>query len=106
MFWYRRAAASGDGDALVEVGQRYYTGVGVRRDPKRAVGYFRDAITSRDISQAGRENAMFHLGVAYQEGRGVEKSSALALQWLSKANRDDDHTEARNLIKRITEDRP
>jgi TPR repeat protein len=101
MFWYRRAAASGDGNALVEVGRRYYAGIGVRRDPNRAVGCFREAITSRDISQAGRENAMFHLGVAYHEGCGVEKSSVRALQWLSKANIDDDHTEARNLLKRI-----
>jgi hypothetical protein len=102
MFWYRRAVASGDADALVEVGRRYYAGVGVRHDPEHAVRCFRKAITSNNISQAGREDAMFHLGTAFHEGRGVKQSNARALKWLSRANRDDDHAEARNLIERIT----
>ena len=102
MFWHQRAVASGDGDALVEVGRRYYAGVGVRRDPGHAVRCFRKAITSKNISQAGREDAMFHLGAAFHEGRGVKQSNARAIKWLSQANKDDDHAEARNLIERIT----
>ncbi len=105
MLWYQRAAACGDGDALVEVGRRYYAGVGVRRDPKHAVRCFREAITSKYITEAGREDAMFHLGIAFHEGRGVEKSNARAVEWLSQANKDDDHAEARNLIERITKER-
>ena len=105
MLWYQRAVACGDGDALVEVGRRYYAGVGVRRDPKHAVRCFHKAVTSKYISQAGREDAMFHLGVAYHEGRGVKKSNPRAVSWLSRANKDDDHAEARNLIKTITEER-
>jgi uncharacterized protein len=101
MFWYQRAAAWGDGDALVEVGCRYYAGVGVRRDPVQAVRCFLKAITSKNISQAGREDAMFHLGTAFHEGRGVKQSNARAIKWLSQANKDDDHAEARNLIERI-----
>ena len=99
--WYRRAAASGDGDALVEVGRGYSRGAGVRRDPKRAVQCFRKAITCKSITQAGRENAMFQLGVAYYEGRGVKKSIALAIKWLSRANKDDDHDDARDLMERL-----
>lgn len=102
MFWYRRAVASGDGDALVEVGRRHYAGVGVRRDPEQAVRCFHKAIASKNISQAGREDAMFHLGTAYHEGRGVKQSDARAVKWLSQANKDNDHAEARNLIERIT----
>ena len=102
LFWYQRAAASGDGDALVEVGRRYYTGVGVRRNPEHAVRCFHEAITSKFISQAGREDAMFHLGTAFHEGLGVKQSNARAIKWLSQANKDDDHAEARNLIERIT----
>ncbi len=101
MFWYQRAAASGDGDALVEVGRRYYAGVGVRRDAGQAVRYFRKAITSNNISQTGREDAMFHLGAAFHEGRGVKQSNARAIKWLSQANKDDDHAQARNLLERI-----
>lgn len=101
LFWYQRAAACGDGDALVEVGRRYYAGVGVRRDPGHAVRCFRKAITSKNISQAGREEAMFHLGTAFHDGRGVKQSNARAIKWLSQANKDDDHDEARNLIETI-----
>lgn len=102
IFWYRRAAAVGDADALVEVGRGYYTGIGTRRDPDQAVRCFKKAIASKNISQAGREDAMFHLGVAFHQGRGVQKSDVQALRWLSQANRDDDHVEARNLIEKIT----
>ena len=101
MFWYHRAAACGDGDALVEVGRRYYAGVGVKRDPERGVRCFRKAIASKNITPAGREEAMFHLGAAFHEGRGVKQSNVRAIKWLSQANQDDDHAEARNLIERI-----
>lgn len=86
MIWFQRAAASGDGDALVEVGRGYYAGVGVRRDPGHAVSCFRRAMRSNNISQAGREDAMFHLGTAFHEGRGLKQSDALAMKWLSQAN--------------------
>jgi TPR repeat protein len=104
IFWYQRAAACGDGDALVEMGRRYYAGVGIRRDPEHAVRCFHKAIKSNNISQAGREDAMYHLGVAFYDGRGVRKSNARAVEWLSRANKDDDHAEARNLIERIAKE--
>jgi TPR repeat protein len=69
IFWYERAAARGDGDALVEVGCGYYSGLGVKCDPERAVRRFRQAIRSRFISQGGREEAMFQLGVAEKTQR-------------------------------------
>jgi TPR repeat protein len=100
-FWYKRASAMGDGDALVEVGVRCYEGRGATRDPKRAVGCFRQAIRSAKISQAGREMAMFWVGRAYREGRGVRQSNDKAIEWLSKANGDDDIPAARRLINEI-----
>jgi TPR repeat protein len=105
ILWYQRATARGDGDALVEVGCGYYTGVGVRRDPQQAIRYFRKAVTSKNISQAGREDAMFHIGVAFHEGRGVKKSDAQAIKWLALANRDDDHAKARGLLESIVRER-
>lgn len=47
---------------------------------------------------------MYHLGVAFYEGRGVKKSNARAVKWLSRANKDDDHAEARNLLDRIAKE--
>jgi TPR repeat protein len=99
--WYRRAVDCGDDDALVRVGYRYYTGLGVRRDPAEAVRCYRKAIIGKAITQAGRESAMFHLGIAFHEGRGVRKSDARALQWLCRANKDDDFPDARDLIEKI-----
>jgi len=98
MFWYKRAVACGDGDALAEVGERLYMGIGVRRDADEAVICFRKAIASKNITQAGREDAMFRLGVAYHEGQGVRQSMSLALKWLSLSNRDGDRPEAEALI--------
>ena len=101
MFWYQRAVACGDADALVEVGRGYYGGVGVRGDAKHAVRCFRQAVAAKNITQAGREDAMFHIGLAFHEGRGVKKSNAQAVRWLARANRDADHAEARSLLGRI-----
>ena len=75
MFWYRRAAACGDDDALVEIGRRLYTGLGVRTDAAEAILCFRSAISSKNITPAGREDAMLLLGEAYREGRGVKQAS-------------------------------
>ncbi len=92
-----------DGDALVEVGIRYYQGKGVLRDPKSAVRCFRKVLKTRNghISQAGRELAMFWLGRAHYEGCGTKPSMTKALEWLSKANLDDNIPEARRLINKI-----
>ncbi len=105
LYWYQRAAKSGDGDALVEVGARYYTGVGARRNPVYAVSRFRDSIRSRgvNISQAGRQSAMYYLAMAYHEGKGVRHSDSVALKWLMKANKDDDFPAARAAIGLINE---
>jgi uncharacterized protein len=104
LYWYERAAEGGDSDALVEVGARYYAGVGATRNPAYAVNCFRQAIQSRkvNISQAGRESAMYHLGIACYEGNGVRQSNSLALKWLIEANKDDDFPAARAAIDLIT----
>lgn len=93
----------GDGDALIEVGRRYYAGQGVKRNQEYAVDCFRTAIRSKRgvISEAGRESAMLCLGMAYQEGLGLKRSDAKALYWLSKANLNKDNPTAQQAIKRI-----
>jgi uncharacterized protein len=102
-FWYQRAAAMNDGDALVEVGDPYYEGNGVLRDPLSALRCVPKALQSGNghISQAGRQLAMFWIGRAYHEGCGTRKSNTKALVWLSKANVDEDIPEARRLISKI-----
>jgi uncharacterized protein len=101
--WYKKAVGSGDADALVEDGIRYYTGQGVRRNPVYAVQCFRKSIRSKrqNISETGREKAMFRLGLAHCDGCGVKQSYPKGLEWLSKANTDDDFPDARTAIEMI-----
>ena len=87
MFWHQRAASWGDGDAFVEVGRSYYAGVGVKRDPQRGVRCFRKAIRSENITQWGREDAMYSLALAFHEGPGVRKSDGLTMKWLLHGTR-------------------
>ena len=63
--WYMRAVKMGDGDAAVRFGYCYQYGIGTRRDPSLARHMFRRALTSRDISDLGREEAMYHLAVSF-----------------------------------------
>ena len=102
IFWYRRAVAAGDRDALVEIGVRCYDGIGTKRDATAAVHCFRKAIASKCITQDGCEHAMYRLGLAYFDGRGVRKSLLRAIDWISRANRDNDHPCAQKMIETIT----
>ncbi|MGC4118584.1 MAG: tetratricopeptide repeat protein [Myxococcales bacterium] len=56
--WFERAAAMGDGDALLEVGKQLLEGRGIRRDESRALKCFWRAVRSRSITEAGREEAL------------------------------------------------
>ena len=55
--WYNRAAELGDGDALVEVGIRYLSGKGTRRNAPMAKKCFAAALRSKYICEAGRDTA-------------------------------------------------
>lgn len=100
-FWYQRDAAASYGNSLVELGWRYYRGIGVRRNAEEALRCFRKALVHRFIDEAGREEAMYHLGVAYWEGQGVRRSVARAVQWLERANVDNDYPIAAELLEQI-----
>lgn len=105
LLWYKRAVSQGDDDAWVEVGKRLYAGIGSTADAIEAVRCFRKAIASKNITQAGREEAMFHLGIAYYEGRGVRRSPSRAIKWLCKSNQDGDRPKAEELVGMIKAER-
>jgi TPR repeat protein len=96
--WWQRAAVMRDGDAAVDVGYCYQYGIGTRKNPANAKRMFRRAIASRDISQYGREEAMYHLAVQFiDEGK---RQSALPL--LKRAAADDDgYPEAASVINQL-----
>ncbi len=98
--WWMRSADMGDGDAAVDVGYGYQYGIGVRRDPTRAKLMFKGAVASRNITQHGREEAMYHLALQFlDEGK---RRSAIPL--LKRANADKDYPEAAMVLHQIETD--
>ncbi len=92
-----RAVKMGDGDAAVRVGYCHQYGIGTRRNPLLARHMFRRALTSRDISDLGREEAMYHLAVSFVD----EGNIRLALPLLKRAAKDEDYSEAMSLLNQI-----
>jgi len=99
--WFRRCVASGDDGALIDLGIHYYWGKGVRKNSKSAVRCFRKATKGKNISEAERDNAFFYLGVAYLEGKGVKRSIPTAWKSFVRANADDDHPAALNMLQQL-----
>ncbi len=100
--WFRESVASGDDEALIQLGIHYYWGKGVKKDACAAVRCFRKATRGRDVSESGRDDAFFYLGIAYYEGNGVKASSATARKLFRRANVDDDHPAARAMLRKLT----
>jgi TPR repeat protein len=99
--WFRESVESGDDDARVQLGIHYYWGKGVKRDPTAAVRCFRTAIRAKNISEAGRDDAFFYLGIAYCEGKGVKQSVPTASRLFQRANIDNDHPAALEMLEKV-----
>ena len=57
VWWFRRAAALGEDDALFELGRCYEMGLGVRKNFDTAKRLYRRVLTSRDVIEDTREQA-------------------------------------------------
>jgi TPR repeat protein len=95
--WWKRAADMRDDDAAVDVGYCYQYGIGTRKNTANAKRLFRRAIASKDISQYGREEAMYHLAVQFID----EGKLQLALPLLKRAATDDDFPEAASVLDQL-----
>jgi hypothetical protein len=76
---YKRAAETGDADALYLVGRSYDTGVGLPKNDIEATAYYVRA------ARAGNAEAQYRLGLAYSRGTGTSKNLLLAYLWLNRA---------------------
>jgi hypothetical protein len=95
--WWKRAADMRDADAAVDVGYCYQYGISTRKNAANAKRMFRRAIKSRDITQLGREEAMYHLAVqCIDEGK-----RQLAFPLLKRATADDDFPEASSVLNQL-----
>lgn len=64
---------------LVEKGEKYYFGRGVRKNNKEAFKYFLDA------AKYDNETAQAYLGLFFERGLGVERNYEFASKWYNKA---------------------
>jgi len=55
--WFKRAAAMNDGDAELELAKCYFDGLGVTKHRGHAIAAIKRALSSTNITQAGREEA-------------------------------------------------
>ena len=69
----------GNDRAKFMLGECYYNGLGVNKDPKEAVKWYRKAM------KQGNADAQFALGNCYYSGNGVSQDPDEALKWYHKA---------------------
>ena len=84
-------AQKGDADCQFNVALMYEKGIGVTKDEKEAVVWYRKS------ADQGSSNAQFNLGVLYEKGRGSAVDFAQANQWYRKASVQGDALAIGNL---------
>lgn len=57
VWWFRRAVAMGDHDALLELGKYYETGVGLPKSPRLAMLCYRRVLLSEQVTEFSKEKA-------------------------------------------------
>jgi TPR repeat protein len=119
--WMERAARAGDPSAMHNIGYYYDRGVGVRRDPRRALFWYRAVwrkhryesaanniasiyrdrkdyrrafVWYRKAADAGDGDALVEVAVRYLRGRGVRKNAARGVALLRRAIRSNRITES------------
>ena len=92
-YWSELAAAQGHPGGDTNLGTIYHEGLGVERDPKRAVSHFLRA------ARSGHRGARFWLAVAYEVGRGVELDRIESAYWYSQVA--DENEQARYMLMRL-----
>ena len=76
---YIQPAENGDADAQFSIGVMYAYGLGLEKDEKLAVDWFRKA------AERGNAPAQYALGWRYANGFGVEKDEKRAVDWFREA---------------------
>jgi TPR repeat protein len=98
--WWKRAAERRwkDGSSSMELGYCYQYGIGVRRDPRLACGAYRAAVRSQWIDEYSREEALYHLAVAYLDLDSGQRGRRRAAKLLRVAASDGDYPQASDLL--------
>ncbi len=87
-------ARQGDAEKQFILGTCYYDGIGVKRNPVKAVKWFRMA------AERDNADAQYWMGRCCYYGIGMRKDMTEALAWYHRAA-DQEHMSARNEIKKL-----
>ena len=79
-------------DCIAQLGYYYLEGIGVQKNPQKAVSYLAKA------ANEGQMYAQYNLGICYSNGLGVEVNSELADNWIQKAA-NKGHSRAKEFIR-------
>lgn len=82
--WLKKAANEGDVWSQVTLGRHFLTGEGVMQDFVAAIHLFEQAAASKEYNRSVWE-AQYLLGVAYEQGLGVQKDLVKAHAWYNIA---------------------
>ena len=91
--WLEKAAAKGCKEALREMGNNYYHGLGVKLNQRRGIRYLLRSVKKEEASfkvckefaERGDAKEQILLSYMYKEGIGVEINPRMALLWRLKA---------------------
>ncbi len=88
---FHAAAEKGDSNSQYNLAMMYERGIGVGKDEKEALVWYRKS------AELGNSNAQFNLGVMYENGRGCEVDFAQSHLWYRKASLQGDPLAIGNL---------
>lgn len=91
---WQALARQGDIIAANNLGYLYDNGVGVPKDPAKAVFWY------RKVAEAGAAIGQLNLGNAYWYGRGIDRDPVEAVKWLTLAAAGGDQ-EARQVLATV-----
>ncbi len=88
---FRASAEEGHSDSQFNVGLMFEQGIGVGKDEKEAIVWYRKAALQGSVL------AQYNLAVLYENGRGTEVDFAQANEWYRKASAQGDPLAIGNL---------
>ena len=86
---------------LIELAYCYHYGIGTKQDKYLALEIFQKIVNDNSENRNTEfevENANYYIGCYYLEGEIVEKSIESARKYFNKANADNDHRNANELL--------
>lgn len=79
IYCYEHAAAWGEVEAMLELGDMHSRGIGILKDPEEAMKWYMKA------AEMGSPSAMASIGTMYVEANGVEKDEEEIRKWYTMA---------------------